>query len=402
METLADGAKTFFVETPGVILKSTGKSVQHVIKSIKNITESGKHVTKAVSVATKSAVNLVKTAENVTRITKDQFEKQAIKSGARVNKLTAKKNADVAQANEKSQETIQETKVNIEQNIADTQAKINAIQDPVVKKELQRAITLAEQAKTQSKTIEARRKLESDAGADERRQQKIRTIDNQYSATIKMNLKCQQIGFEKLFLTTLPKYRLLNYGQLSYIKSDFHCLYSLTPVNTSTPINVIAKYGIPETVSPEPNRPGPNSPEQDRPEPNSDEPNRPEQDRPETVSDKTVSDEPVSDENQIGGTNDSGKQWYYSFKYNNKEIFLTNEKLSEIFSTVVNTNNTINIDNIDFNKLTFTKCGSYKNPNIYEKMYSNITFGGKPTRKLKKRKRNRRTKKQKCKIGGKK
>jgi hypothetical protein len=387
METLANGANVLFVETPGVIMESTGKSVQHVTKGIENITESGKHVTKAVSVATESAVNLLETAKNVTRITKDQFEKQAIKSEARVNTLTAKTNADVAQANEKSQETIQETKVNIEQNIADTQAKINAIQDPVVKKELQRAITLAEQAKTQSKTIEARRKLESDAGADERRQQKIRTIDNQYSATIKMNLKCQQIGFEKLFLTTLPKYRLLNYGQLSYIKSDFHCLYSLTPVNTSTPINVIAKYGIPETVSPEPNRPEPNSPE--------------------TVSDETVNPEqdspkPNRPENQIGGTNDSGKQWYYSFKYNNKEIFLTNEKLSEIFSTVVNTNNTINIDNIDFNKLTFTKCGSYKNPNIYEKMYSNITFGGKPTRKLKKRKRNRRTKKQKCKIGGKK
>ena len=397
METLANGAKVLFVETPGVIMDSTGKSVQHVTKGIENITESGKHVTKAVSVATESAVNLLETAKNVTRITKDQFEKQAIKSEARVNTLTAKKNADVAQANEKSQETIQETKVNIEQNIADTQAKINAIQDPVVKKELQRAITLAEQAKTQSKTIEARRKLESDAGADKRRQQQIQTIDQRYSATIKMNLKCQQIGFEKLFLTTLPKYRLLNYGQLSYIKSDFHCLYSLTPVNTSTPINVIAKYGIPETVSPETVSPETVSPEQDRPETVS-----PETVSPETVSPETVSDEQDSTENQIGGTNDSGKQWYYSFKYNNKEIFLTNEKLSEIFSTVVNTNNTINIDNIDFNKLTFTKCGSYKNPNIYEKMYSDITFGGKPTRKLKKRKRNRRTKKQKCKIGGKK
>ena len=110
--------------------------------------------------------------------------------------------------------------------------------------------------------------------------------------------------------------------------------------------------------------------------------------------------EPKRDENQTGGTNDSGNQWYYSFKYNNKELFLTNEKLSELFSTVVNKNTTINIDNIDFNKLTFTKCGSYKNPNNYEKMYSDIRVGGKPTRKLKKRKRNSRTKKQKCKIGG--
>ena len=91
-------------------------------------------------------------------------------------------------------------------------------EDPTVKKELNNAIILAEQAKAQYDTITARNKLENDARNDKLLQRRIETIDREYAATIKMNLKCQQIGFEKVFITTRPKYTFLNYRPLSFNK----------------------------------------------------------------------------------------------------------------------------------------------------------------------------------------